>query len=34
LLLDKLKTTKSNIEFLMQVQKTTPTLGGTREPED
>ncbi len=34
LLLDKLKTTKSNIEFLMQVQKTTPTLGGTREAED
>jgi transcription termination factor Rho len=34
LLLDKLKTTKSNIEFLMQVQKTTPTLGGTREGED
>ncbi|MGH8825328.1 MAG: transcription termination factor Rho [Jiangellaceae bacterium] len=34
LLLDKLKSTKSNIEFLMQVQKTTPTLGGTREPED
>jgi transcription termination factor Rho len=31
LLLDKLKSTKSNIEFLMQVQKTTPTLGGTRE---
>jgi len=34
LLLDKLKTTKSNIEFLMQVQKTTPTLGGARESED
>ena len=34
LLLDKLKSTKSNIEFLMQVQKTTPTLGGTRETED
>ena len=31
LLLDKLKSTRSNIEFLMQVQKTTPTLGGTRE---
>jgi transcription termination factor Rho len=27
LLLDKLKSTRSNIEFLMQVQKTTPTLG-------
>ena len=31
LLLDKLKSTKSNIEFLMQVQKTTPTIGGLRE---
>jgi transcription termination factor Rho len=31
LLLDKLKSTRSNIEFLMQVQKTTPTLGGTRD---
>jgi transcription termination factor Rho len=34
LLLDKLKSTKSNIEFLMQVQKTTPALGGTRESDD
>ena len=31
LLLDKLKSTRSNIEFLMQVQKTTPTLGGSRD---
>jgi transcription termination factor Rho len=31
LLLDKLKSTRSNIEFLMQVQKTTPTLGGIRD---
>jgi len=31
LLLDKLKSTKSNIEFLMQVQKTTPTLLTARE---
>ena len=31
LLLDKLKSTRSNIEFLMQVQKTTPTLGGARD---
>jgi transcription termination factor Rho len=29
LLLDRLKKTKSNIEFLMQVQKTTPTPEGT-----
>ncbi|MFZ2503922.1 MAG: transcription termination factor Rho, partial [Nocardioides sp.] len=28
LLLDKLKKSQSNIEFLMQVQKTTPSLGG------
>jgi len=34
LLLDKLKSTESNIEFLMQVQKTTPALGGTREPDE
>ena len=34
LLLDKLKSTKSNIEFLMQVQKTTPSLGGTRESDE
>ena len=34
LLLDKLKSTKSNIEFLMQVQKTTPALGGTRESDE
>jgi transcription termination factor Rho len=34
LLLDKLKSTKSNMEFLMQVQKTTPALGGTRESDD
>jgi transcription termination factor Rho len=27
LLLDRLKQTKSNIEFLMQVQKTTPMPG-------
>ncbi|MGH8775924.1 MAG: transcription termination factor Rho, partial [Jiangellaceae bacterium] len=33
LLLDKLKTTKSNIEFLMQVQKTTPTVSGLRDEE-
>jgi transcription termination factor Rho len=30
LLLDKLKSTKSNIEFLMQVQKTTPTASALR----
>jgi transcription termination factor Rho len=29
LLLDRLRKTKSNIEFLMQVQKTTPTVEGT-----
>jgi transcription termination factor Rho len=34
LLLDKLKSTRSNIEFLMQVQKTTPALGGTRESDE
>ncbi|MBP5936917.1 transcription termination factor Rho [Streptomyces acidiscabies] len=28
LLLDKMKQTKSNAEFLMQIQKTTPTSGG------
>ena len=27
LLLDKMKQTKSNVEFLMQIQKTTPTPG-------
>ncbi|MBD0293409.1 MAG: transcription termination factor Rho [Jiangellaceae bacterium] len=31
LLLDKLRSIRSNREFLMQVQKTTPGLGGTRE---
>jgi transcription termination factor Rho len=34
LLLDKLKSTGSNIEFLMQVQKTTPTLLTTTREED
>ena len=34
LLLDKLKSTRSNIEFLMQVQKTTPTLGTTTTREE
>jgi transcription termination factor Rho len=34
LLLDKLKSTRSNIEFLMQVQKTTPTLGTITRDED
>ncbi len=34
LLLDKLKSTRSNIEFLMQVQKTTPTLLTTTRDED
>jgi transcription termination factor Rho len=29
LLLDRLRKTKSNIEFLMQVQKTTPTPDGS-----
>ena len=28
LLLERLKKSQSNIEFLMQVQKTTPTAGG------
>jgi transcription termination factor Rho len=28
LLLDKMKQTKSNVEFLMQIQKTTPTPNG------
>ena len=28
LLLGRLKKTQTNIEFLMQVQKTTPTAGG------
>jgi transcription termination factor Rho len=28
LLMDRLKNTKSNIEFLRQVQQTTPTIGG------
>jgi transcription termination factor Rho len=32
LLLDRLKQTKSNVEFLMQVQKTTPVPG--RESDD
>ena len=31
LLMDRLKNTKSNIEFLRQVQQTTPTLGGRDE---
>ena len=34
LLLDKLKSTRSNIEFLMQVQKTTPTLLTSTREED
>ncbi|HMG29072.1 MAG TPA: transcription termination factor Rho [Jiangellaceae bacterium] len=34
LLLDKLKSTKSNVEFLMQVQKTTPTLSGSTREDD
>jgi transcription termination factor Rho len=34
LLLDKLKSTRSNIEFLMQVQKTTPTLLSPTREED
>jgi transcription termination factor Rho len=34
LLLDKLKKTKSNIEFLMQVQKTTPQPNGGRRDSD
>ncbi|HEX6232497.1 MAG TPA: transcription termination factor Rho [Jiangellaceae bacterium] len=31
LLMDRLKKTKSNIEFLRQVQQTTPTIGGKEE---
>jgi transcription termination factor Rho len=31
LLMDRLKNTKSNIEFLRQVQQTTPTLGGSKD---
>ncbi len=34
LLLNKLKSTKSNIEFLMQVNKTTPTAAGLRGADD
>ena len=34
LLLEKLKSTKSNIEFLMQVQKTTPMSGNGRRDDD
>jgi len=34
LLLEKLKSTKSNIEFLMQVQKTTPMSGNSRRDDD
>jgi transcription termination factor Rho len=34
LLLEKLKSTKSNIEFLMQVNKTTPTASGLRGDDD
>ncbi|MBA2445159.1 MAG: transcription termination factor Rho [Nocardioidaceae bacterium] len=34
LLINKLKSTKSNMEFLMQVNKTTPTISGTRESDD
>ena len=34
LLLEKLKQTKSNIEFLMQVNKTTPTASGLRGSSD
>jgi transcription termination factor Rho len=34
LLLDKLKKTKSNIEFLMQVQKTTPQPNNRRDSDD
>ena len=30
LLINKLKSTKSNMEFLMQVNKTTPTATGLR----
>ena len=31
LLMDRLKDTKNNLEFLMQVQKTTPTVGNGRD---
>ena len=31
LLIDRLKKTKSNIEFLRQVQQTTPTIGNGKE---
>jgi transcription termination factor Rho len=34
LLLSKLKSTKSNVEFLMQVNKTTPTAAGLRDADD
>jgi transcription termination factor Rho len=34
LLLEKLRQTKSNVEFLMQVNKTTPTASGLRNSTD
>jgi transcription termination factor Rho len=34
LLLTKLKQTKTNVEFLMQVNKTTPTAAGLRDADD
>jgi transcription termination factor Rho len=34
LLLSKLKSTKTNVEFLMQVNKTTPTAAGLRDADD
>ncbi|WP_166348769.1 transcription termination factor Rho [Phytoactinopolyspora limicola] len=34
LMLDRLKKTKSNAEFLMNVQKTTPTIGGNGSKDD
>jgi transcription termination factor Rho len=34
LLLNKLKSTKTNVEFLMQVNKTTPTAQGLRDADD
>ncbi len=34
LLLDKLRQTKTNVEFLMQVNKTTPTASGLRSSDD
>jgi transcription termination factor Rho len=34
LLLSKLKSTKSNVEFLMQVNKTTPTAAGLRDADE